>query len=147
MSAADPFDLARFEAAQAGGVWARARDELAAGRKRRHWMWFVFPQIAGLGESATSIRYALPSAEAAAAYLAHPVLGPRYREAVALAVAAGDPPTVFGALDALKLRSSLTLFALAAPGEPLFDDALDRLFGAERCAATLATTAGRGRRG
>jgi uncharacterized protein (DUF1810 family) len=139
MSAADPHDLARFEAAQAGGVWARARDELAAGRKRSHWMWFVFPQIAGLGESATSIRYALPSLDAARAYLAHPVLGSRYREAVALAVAAGAPPAVFGALDTLKLRSSLTLFALAAPGDPLFADALDRLFAGERCSRTIGS--------
>jgi uncharacterized protein (DUF1810 family) len=146
MSAADPFDLARFEAAQEG-AWRNARAELAIGQKMTHWMWFVFPQIAGLGLSATSAFYALPSVEAARAWLAHPVLGPRYREAVALAMAAGPPLDVFGKIDATKLRSSLTLFALAAPAEPLFADALDRLFAGERCARTSELAKGGGGEG
>jgi uncharacterized protein (DUF1810 family) len=141
MPDADPFDLARFVAAQ-DRLWPLARRELARGLKDSHWMWFVFPQVAGLGFSATSAFYALPSVAAAAAYLAHPVLGPRYREAVSLAVAAGPPPeAVFGRIDAVKLRSSLTLFALAAPDEPLFADALDRLFAGERDPKTLARLA------
>jgi uncharacterized protein (DUF1810 family) len=137
---ADPFDLDRFVDAQAA-MWPLARAELMRGQKDSHWMWFVFPQIAGLGFSARSAFYALPSVAAARAYLDHPVLGPRYREAVALAVAAGPPGPVFGKIDTVKLRSSLTLFALAAPAEPLFADALARLFDGARCAATLERAA------
>jgi uncharacterized protein (DUF1810 family) len=126
----DPFDLARFvEAQDAGGTYDRALAELASGRKQGHWMWFVFPQLAGLGHSATARRYALSSLAEARAYLAHPVLGARLR-ACARVVAAidGDPVAVFGGVDAMKLRSSMTLFLRAAPSEPAFAAVLDRHF-------------------
>jgi uncharacterized protein (DUF1810 family) len=131
----DPFDLQRFVDAQdAGGTYDTALRELRNGAKRSHWMWFVFPQIAGLGRSATAQRYALPGLDAARAYLAHPVLGPRLLECTsALARLAGtDAVRVFGSIDAQKLRSSMTLFARAAPDEPLFRQVLDQYFnGAE----------------
>jgi uncharacterized protein (DUF1810 family) len=121
----DPFDLQRFEDAQ-GPVYARALDELRRGRKQSHWMWFVFPQIEGLGGSGMSRRYAIRSLDEAAAYLAHPVLGPRLRECVdaILAVQGRTAVDIFGPVDAMKLRSSLTLFARAAPDEPRWRDAL-----------------------
>src|SRR3712207_4687166 len=127
----DPFDLQRFVDAQAG-TYARALAELRAGRKSGHWMWFVFPQIAGLGHSETSRRYAISSLDEARAYLAHPVLGPRLREiAGALLELTGNPSAqeIFGPIDTLKLRSSMTLFSRAAPGEPIFQSVLDRFFG------------------
>ncbi len=127
----DPYRLQRFVDAQnEGGTYERALSELRAGRKTSHWMWFVFPQMAGLGRSPTATAYAISSLEEARAYLAHPVLGPRSRQCTrALAelegTSAGD---VLGALDAMKLRSSMTLFARAAPNEPLFQQVLDRYF-------------------
>ena len=123
-------DFARFVAAQ-DPVWQDVRAELQAGRKTTHWMWFVFPQIAGLGRSVTAQRFALASLAEAQAYLAHPVLGPRLREASrALLAHRGTPPeTVLGPVDALKLRSSMTLFAAAAPKEPLFGEVLDAFYG------------------
>lgn len=137
MSDSDPFDLKRFIAAQAGS-YAQALAEIRNGAKRSHWMWYIFPQLAGLGHSAMAQRYAIGSRDEALAYLAHPLLGPRYRECVA---ALQDLPpasaeAVFGGIDAIKLRSSLTLFAEAS-GEPLFIAALDRWFGGERDAKTL----------
>jgi uncharacterized protein (DUF1810 family) len=109
----DPFDLQRFVDAQAP-VYARVVAELTAGRKQSHWMWFIFPQAAGLGHSAMSVRYAIASAEEARAYLAHPVLGPRYRECVALVegwLAKGrTAEEIFGEVDAMKWRSSRALF-------------------------------------
>jgi uncharacterized protein (DUF1810 family) len=114
----DPFDLTRFEAAQdGGGTYAAAVSELRAGRKLSHWMWFVFPQIGGLGRSATSRRYAIASPAEAHAYLEHPVLGPRLLECTRiLAELSGRSALeIFGAIDAMKLRSSMTLFAHAAP--------------------------------
>lgn len=114
----DPFDLTRFEAAQdGGGTYAAAVSELRAGRKLSHWMWFVFPQIGGLGQSATSRRYAIASPAEAHAYLEHPVLGPRLLECTRiLAELSGRSALeIFGAIDAMKLRSSMTLFAHAAP--------------------------------
>ncbi|HEX5146495.1 MAG TPA: DUF1810 domain-containing protein [Conexibacter sp.] len=123
-------DLRRFVDAQdADGTYARALGELRAGRKQTHWMWFVFPQLAGLGRSATAQRYAIDSLAEARAYLAHPVLGPRLRECTrALLCAPADRSAVdvLGEVDALKLRSSMTLFARADPGEPLFRQALER---------------------
>jgi uncharacterized protein (DUF1810 family) len=133
----DPFDLQRFVTAQQQNI-AAALDELRHGAKRSHWMWYVFPQIAGLGTSAMAQRYAIASLEEAKAYLAHPVLGPRYRECVA-ALAALPPTTaerVFGPVDAAKLRSSLTLFR-AASAEPQLQAALDRWFDGEPDPATL----------
>lgn len=136
--AADPFDLARFVDAQdAGATYDRALAELRRGRKASHWMWFVFPQLAGLGRSATAQRYAIASLDEARAYLAHPVLGPRLRECAAIvAGTASDPETVFGPVDAMKLRSSMTLFARAAPEEPVFAGVLDRHFGGRADDAT-----------
>ncbi len=134
----DPFDLARFVAAQ-DGIVDRALAEIARGRKESHWMWFVFPQIAGLGYSAMAQRYAITSRAEAAAYLAHPLLGSRLR--ACLAALAALPPTsadaVFGAVDAAKLRSSLTLFAAAGGGADV-DAALARWFAGEADPATLA---------
>jgi uncharacterized protein (DUF1810 family) len=128
----DPYDLARFVAAQdAGGTYERALGELRRGRKTSHWMWFVFPQITGLGHSAMSQKYAIRSLDEAKAYLRHPVLGPRLLEcerAVA-AAAAGSAEAIFGGIDALKLHSSTTLFLRAAPDEPVFQQVLDRYFG------------------
>ncbi len=127
----DPFDLRRFaEAHDAGGTYDNALRELRAGRKTSHWMWFVFPQLAGLGRSATARRYAVSGPDEARAYLAHPVLGPRLREcARTLAtLPTDDPVAVLGSVDAQKLRSSMTLFALVAPDEPVFHQVLDRCF-------------------
>jgi uncharacterized protein (DUF1810 family) len=132
METADPYDLQRFVAAQdAGGTYQRARAELRAGHKTSHWMWFVFPQIAGLGYSPTSRTYAITSLAEARAYLAHPVLGARLTECAA--ILAGLPgrtaEQIFGEVDALKLCSSMTLFMHAAPGEPVFRQVLDQYFG------------------
>ena len=122
-------DLRRFVEAQ-DGVYERALGELRGGRKTGHWMWFVFPQIAGLGFSAMSQRYAIGSLAEARAYLAHPVLGERLRECAAavLAVEGSSAEQIFGGIDAVKLRSSMTLFARAAPDEPVFQQVLDRHF-------------------
>jgi uncharacterized protein (DUF1810 family) len=123
--------LGRFiDAQDAGGTYDAALAELRAGRKVSHWMWFVFPQIAGLGRSSMAKMYAISSLAEAQAYLAHPILGPRLLE-VTRVVADGSGATaeeIFGAIDATKLRSSMTLFARAAPGEPLFQRVLDRYF-------------------
>ena len=129
---ADPNDLERFVAAQ-DPVWDRVRAELARGRKASHWMWFVFPQLAGLGSSSTARAYALSGLDEAQAYLAHPVLGPRLREAAELAAAVEGRTAseVFGYPDDLKLRSSMTLFARAASQDPVFTAVLDRYFGGD----------------
>ena len=127
----DSFDLQRFvEAQDAGGTYERALAELRGGRKLSHWMWFVFPQVAGLGRSPMAARYAISGLEEARAYLAHPVLGPRLRAcAGALAQQQGRSAVqILGEVDALKLRSSMTLFARAAPGEALFTDVLAQYF-------------------
>ena len=131
----DPHDLARFLAAQED-TYERAVAELRAGRKTGHWMWFVFPQVAGLGHSAMSQRYALASLQEARAYLHHPVLGPRLSECAAILIALGasDAERIFGAIDAVKLRSSMTLFARASdPSEDdsVYDTVLDQYFGDE----------------
>jgi uncharacterized protein (DUF1810 family) len=136
----DPFDLERFVRAQDGGVYAQALPELRAGEKRGHWMWFVFPQIAGLGRSPTAQRYAVSGLEEARAYAMHPVLGPRLVEcAQALLELPGrDPVRVLGSTDALKLRSSMTLFEAGAPDERVFGEVLERYFGGARDEATTA---------
>jgi uncharacterized protein (DUF1810 family) len=129
----DPFDLQRFVDAQAP-VWARVEAELAAGRKASHWMWFVFPQLRGLGTSAMAQRYGIGSLAEARAYAAHPLLGARLRRGTALmlAVPGRTAHEILGAPDDLKFRSSMTLFAHAVPDEPLFRAALERFFeGAE----------------
>jgi uncharacterized protein (DUF1810 family) len=135
----DPFDLNRFVDAQDDGdTYDRALRELRSGSKRSHWMWFVFPQIAGLGPSATSRHFAISGLAEAQAYLAHPVLGPRLVEsASALADLDGvSAVQVFGPVDAQKLRSSMTLFAHAAPDQQVFRDVLARYFGGEPDEAT-----------
>ena len=134
----DPFGLERFVGAQDGGVYEQALRELRAGAKRGHWMWFVFPQVEGLGRSSTAQHYALAGLEEARAYLAHPVLGPRLVEcAQALLELSGrDPVRVLGSVDAVKLRSSMTLFEAAAPDERVFAEVLERWFDGERDEAT-----------
>ena len=134
----DPHHLGRFVLAQED-VYDTAVSELRAGRKRTHWMWFVFPQIAGLGRSAMAQRYAIASPAEAEAYLAHPVLGPRLLECarILLGLTAASATDVLGAVDAQKLRSSMTLFARAAPDEPVFRDVLTRYFDGEQDGETL----------
>ncbi len=136
---ADPYDLERFVDAQdSGGVFDRAVTELRDGHKVSHWIWFVFPQIAGLGRSATSEAFAISSLEEARAYLNHPVLGPRLLECAGIIADGphGDAEQILGAVDAQKLRSSMTLFMRAAPGQPLFQRVLDRCFGGRPDPAT-----------
>ena len=130
-------DLFRFVDAQAG-THDRVLAELRRGRKESHWMWWAFPQLAGLGRSPTAQHYALRSADEARAYLAHPLLGPRLHEAVGIAIAApGSAAAVFGGIDAIKLRSSLTLFAAVADDPAPFRAGLDRFFGGEDDPETL----------
>ncbi len=134
----DAHDLARFVAAQES-VYPSVLEELGAGRKRSHWMWFVFPQLRGLGRSETARRFGIGSLDEARAYAAHPVLGPRLLECTArvLAVRNRSVHDVFGSPDDLKFHSSMTLFACAAPDQTVFRDALG-LFGNEQDAQTLA---------
>jgi uncharacterized protein (DUF1810 family) len=136
----DPFDLQRFVDAQAG-VIERAIAELKAGRKASHWMWFVFPQLKGLGRSPTAVFYGIASLEEACAYLAHPLLGPRLAAATqaALAAPAVSLHALLGSPDDLKFVSSMTLFAKAAGGDGgLYVQALDRWNGGRWDAQTLA---------
>jgi uncharacterized protein (DUF1810 family) len=136
---ADTYDLGRFvEAQDAYGTYDRAVEELRRGRKTSHWMWFVFPQIAGLGHSAMSRRYAISSLDEAKAYLEHPVLGPRLRACAGIVAQlhGQSAEQVFGGIDAQKLHSSMTLFLRADPDEPLFKQVLDQYFGGEADAAT-----------
>jgi uncharacterized protein (DUF1810 family) len=135
----DPFNLQRFVDAQAPVYDAVVR-ELIAGEKRSHGMWFVFPQIAGLGMSSTSVFYAISSLEEARAYLAHPTLGPRLLDCARLVLAAEGRTAaqIFGGIDAMKFRSSMTLFARADPGRSVFADCLDAFFAGEPDPATLA---------
>ena len=131
MTTADPYDLQRFVTAQdAGGTYQRAAAELRNGRKDSHWMWFIFPQVAGLGYSHTSRIYAISGLAEARAYLAHLVLGPRLTECAAIltGTAGRTAEQVFGEVDAVKLRSSMTLFMRAAPGEPVFGQVLGQYF-------------------
>ena len=137
---ADPFDLQRFVAAQAR-VYADVEAELKAGAKTSHWMWFVFPQLKGLGRSSTALHYGIGSLEEAQAYWRHPLLGARLRQCCAWLMALPQERTaaqVFGSIDTLKLRSCLTLFERAAPDEPQFPALLERFYGGERDGATLA---------
>jgi uncharacterized protein (DUF1810 family) len=136
------FDLERFVEAQAG-VYEQVCAELRAGRKRSHWMWFVFPQIRGLGSSEMAARYAISGMEEARAYLEHPVLGLRLRECVGIVVRVEGKTVeeIFGFPDDLKLHSSITLFAKAAGnsgGDAVFGEALAKYFGGEMDRATLA---------
>jgi uncharacterized protein (DUF1810 family) len=131
----DKHDLRRFvEAQETSGTYAQALEELRAGRKTTHWIWFVFPQISGLGKSETARTYAIGSVEEARAYLEHPLLGPRLRESsqALLDLESGSARGILGEVDATKLRSSMTLFAHAAPDEPLFQQVLDKYYEGER---------------
>jgi uncharacterized protein (DUF1810 family) len=140
-AASDPYHLERFVTAQdAGGTYQRALAELRAGRKAGHWMWFIFPQVAGLGLSSMAQRYAISGLPEARAYLGHPVLGPRLRECAGAVAAVGDSTAdaILGPVDAMKLRSCMTLFAAAAPEEPSFGEVLTRYFDGQPDQATLA---------
>lgn len=134
-----PYDLDRFLVAQQD-VYDGVLDELRRGRKTGHWIWFIFPQVAGLGSSTMSQRFAVASLDEGRAYLAHPVLGARRRECAGLVVATKGRTAeqIFGSIDAMKLRSSMTLFHRAAPDEPVFVTVLDRLYGGVADAATDA---------
>ena len=124
------YDLERFLDAQEP-VYDRVLHEIRSGRKVSHWMWFIFPQVAGLGSSVMSQRYAIASLHEARAYLAHQVLGARLRECAGLLLkgARGSAEDIFGRIDARKLRSCLTLYHRAAPGDPLFGQVLERFYG------------------
>lgn len=137
----DPYRLERFvEAQDRGGTYELAVAELRHGVKTGHWMWFVFPQIAGLGFSAMSREYAISGLDEARGYLQHPVLGPRLRECARIVAGAGDTTAerIFGSVDAMKLRSSMTLFAAADPDEPVFAEVLAKYFDGAPDDATLA---------
>lgn len=138
MADADPYDLNRFVEAQAG-IYDQALAELRAGRKRTHWMWFVFPQIAGLGTSEMARFYAIADRGMAAAYLAHPLLGPRLRECAEalLGVEGRTALEILGSPDDLKAQSCMTLFAdLAEPGA-VFRQVLEKYYAGQRCPRTL----------
>ena len=134
------YDFDLFINAQ-DSVYPSVLNELKQGRKESHWMWFIFPQIEGLGYSQTSMFYALSGKAEAQAYLAHPVLGPRLIECTKLALAHSDAgaPALFGHPDDLKFQSSLTLFSRAKPSDPVFAEALDAFFGGVGCQPTLET--------
>ena len=137
-------DLDRFVRAQDdGGTYDRALAELRAGRKATHWMWFVFPQVAGLGHSPTAQAYAIADLAEARAYLAHGVLGPRLRECCRALLDLDDVSAerVLGEVDAIKLRSSMTLFALADPSEAVFADVLERFYDGEEDGRTVSLLA------
>jgi uncharacterized protein (DUF1810 family) len=124
-------DLERFVQAQdSGGTYQRAVAELRSGRKTTHWMWFIFPQIAGLGRSATAQAYAISDLAEAQAYLAHPILGPRLIECAEIVAAqqGRSAEQIFGGIDAIKLRSSMTLFAHAAPDQTIFQQVIDQYY-------------------
>ena len=135
----DPYDLERFVRAQRDG-YERALSEIVTGRKRSHWMWYIFPQFEGLGFSATSQHYAIKSIAEAEAYLRHPVLGPRLLECgrATVSLEGRSALEVFGSPDDMKLRSSATLFASVSPAGSVFDQLLDKYFGGERDEKTLA---------
>lgn len=134
-----PEDLDRFVVAQEG-AYATVLEELRGGRKTGHWIWFIFPQVTGLGSSSMSQQFAIGSLDHARAYLAHPILGSRLRECAGLILQARGRTVVeiLGSTDAMKLRSSMTLFQRAAPDEPVFAQVLDRHFGGITDEATIA---------
>lgn len=142
-NAADPYDLDRFLQAQKGG-YEQALAEIRSGRKRSHWMWYIFPQYAGLGASAMSQRYAIKSLAEAEAYLRHAVLGARLVECAEAALGIQDRPAseVFAAPDDMKLRSSATLFAEVSPAGSVFERLLEKYFDGERDQRTLQLVTG-----
>ena len=135
----DPFDLDRFLSAQAG-VYPQVLAELRAGQKRSHWIWFIFPQMKGLGSSSHAHFYGIASLEEAVAYRRHPVLGPRLEECTHLVIQVEKRPIeqILGYPDDLKFRSSMTLFSRAAPEATIFADALQKYFGGQPDPLTLA---------
>jgi len=137
-SAGDPYDLRRFVDAQAD-AFERALAELQRGQKRTHWMWYIFPQLDGLGFSATAKHYAITSIAEATAYLAHPLLGPRLQQCAetVLRIEGRSATAIFGSPDDWKLRSCATLFALVSPPGSVFDRLLDTYYRGERDAKTL----------
>jgi uncharacterized protein (DUF1810 family) len=140
--AADPFELRRFVDAQAPVIEA-VLQELADGRKRSHWMWFVFPQLKGLGRTSMAQHFGLASIDEARSYWAHPLLGPRLRTCTQRVLAAEGRSAlqIFGMPDVLKFGSSMTLFERAAPNEPVFAQALDKFFAGQRDDKTMALLA------
>jgi uncharacterized protein (DUF1810 family) len=139
MANQDEFNLSRFITAQES-VYSQVVAELQAGRKRSHWMWFIFPQVTGLGRSGTSRFYAIQSAGEARAYLAHPVLGQRLVDCVTILLAGEESSAlrIFGQPDTMKFQSSLTLFAGVAEPGSVFEQALDKFFAGQRCQKTQA---------
>jgi uncharacterized protein (DUF1810 family) len=139
MNQPDPFDLQRFVVAQ-GPLYETVLTELRGGRKRSHWMWFVFPQLRGLGSSPMAVRFAISSIDEARAYLAHGLLGPRLRECAVLVtgIDGSTAQEIFGWPDDMKLRSSMTLFARAADDDADFVAVLEKFYGGEEDPATLA---------
>jgi uncharacterized protein (DUF1810 family) len=135
----DLYRLERFVAAQDDGSYRDAVAELRAGRKTSHWMWFIFPQVAGLGRSAVAQHFAISSVDEAQAYLRHPVLGPRLRECAQILAGLDGKSAdqMLGSVDAMKLRSSMTLFMTATPDEPVFREVLDKYFGGAADQLTL----------
>jgi len=138
IGAVDPYDLARFVEAQEHD-YVQALSEIRRGRKRSHWMWYIFPQFDGLGFSSASRRYSIKSVAESEAYLRHPVLGPRLVESAraTLGVEGRSALEVFGSPDDMKLRSSATLFASVSPAGSVFEQVLDRYFGGEPDGKTL----------
>ena len=138
----DPFDLQRFVDAQEP-IYGTVIEELTAGRKRSHWMWFIFPQLRGLGSSPTAVRFAISSIDEARAYLAHELLGPRLRECAGLVaqIEGRAAEEIFGWPDDMKLRSSMTLFAHASDDNTDFVAVLQKFYGGEEDPATLARLA------
>ncbi|MBP1851020.1 DUF1810 domain-containing protein [Rhizobium halophytocola] len=134
----DPYDLNRFVKAQAP-FYEQAVRELLRGRKMTHWMWFIFPQLEGLGSSIPARRYAITSVDEARAYLAHPVLGPRLKECACILLGhqGRTAEQIFGRTDMLKLRSSMTLFALASKQRSVFREVLDRYYNGKSDSLTL----------
>lgn len=141
------YDLQRFKDAQDGGIHERAMSELAAGRKRSHWMWFIFPQIEGLGFSPTAAYYSIKSIDEARAYLADPVLGARLREecGILIGLPESDPHAVFGYPDDLKLCSSMTLFDYVSPND-VFGCVIDKYFDGRRDKRSIEIIAALARR-
>ncbi|MGZ6780433.1 MAG: DUF1810 domain-containing protein [Mycobacterium sp.] len=135
----DPYDLQRFVDAQEP-IYNTVIGELTAGRKRSHWMWFVFPQLRGLGSSPTAVRFGISSIDEARAYLAHDLLGARLRECAGLVagIDGRSAEDIFGWPDDLKLRSSMTLFSRAAGGDSVFAAVLEKFYNGEDDPATLA---------
>ena len=148
-AADDRYDLGRFvEAQESGATYKQALDEIRRGRKTSHWMWFIFPQVAGLGQSPTSRYYAISSLAEAKEYLRHPVLGPRLLECSRV-VAATEHKTaveIFGGIDAQKLRSCMTLFMRAAPMQLVFSQVLDRYFRARPIPPRTGSSVDKGQR-